>query len=159
MSDQRSIKPDAIADIVQVGLGPVGLTMAALIGQAGRTLSVVERHEGLYGLPRAGHVDHEIMRILQSVDCEGPTLEDSYPTTEYVWVNAEGEILLEFDWGAKGVSGYNSDYMQYQPVLEDALSNRVSHDVNVTLMRGWEAVGLEQHEDHVELTIRRTGAQ
>jgi 2-polyprenyl-6-methoxyphenol hydroxylase-like FAD-dependent oxidoreductase len=96
--------PDEIYDLVQVGMGPVGLTMAALTAQAGHSIAVIERHEGLYGLPRAGHIDHEIVRILQTLDCEGPVLADSYPTLDYVWVNGEGETLLEFDWGAKAVS-------------------------------------------------------
>ncbi len=147
---------DQIEDVIQIGMGPVGLTMAALIGQAGHRISVVERHEGLYGLPRAGHIDHEIVRILQSVDCEGPTLEDSYPTTEYVWVNAAGELLMEFDWGASGISGYNSDYMQYQPVLEAALARRLADDPNVTVMNGWEASGFHDRGDHVEVVVRRT---
>jgi 2-polyprenyl-6-methoxyphenol hydroxylase-like FAD-dependent oxidoreductase len=148
-----------IHDVIQVGLGPVGLTMAALTGQAGHSIAVIERHEGLFGLPRAGHIDHEIVRILQSLDCEGPVLEDSYPTLDYVWVNGEGETLLEFDWGAKAVSGYNSDYMQYQPVLEDALASRVRADPNVTMFCGWEAVAFEEHDDHVEVVIRKTALE
>jgi 2-polyprenyl-6-methoxyphenol hydroxylase-like FAD-dependent oxidoreductase len=130
--------------------------MAALVGQAGHSVTVVERHHGLYGLPRAGHIDHEIVRILQSVGAEGPVLADSYPTLEYVWVNNDGETLLEFDWGAKGISGYNSDYMQYQPVLEDALAGRLREDPNVTLLQGWEAVGFADHGDHVEVTVGKT---
>jgi 2-polyprenyl-6-methoxyphenol hydroxylase-like FAD-dependent oxidoreductase len=145
-----------IYDVVQVGLGPVGLTMAALTAQAGHSVAVIERHEGLYGLPRAGHIDHEIVRILQSLDCEGPVLADSYPTLDYVWVNGEGETLLEFDWGAKAVSGYNSDYMQYQPVLEDALATRVHADPRVEVFSGGEAVAFEEHDDHVEVVIRKT---
>jgi 2-polyprenyl-6-methoxyphenol hydroxylase-like FAD-dependent oxidoreductase len=147
---------DDIQDVIQIGLGPVGLTMAALVGQTGHSITVVERQHGLYGLPRAGHIDHEIVRILQSVDADGPVLADSYPTLEYVWVNAAGETLLEFDWGAKGISGYNSDYMQYQPVLEDALAARIGDDPNVTVMHGWEAVSFAQHADHVEVAVRRT---
>jgi 2-polyprenyl-6-methoxyphenol hydroxylase-like FAD-dependent oxidoreductase len=145
-----------IYDVVQVGLGPVGLTMAALTAQAGHSVAVIERHEGLYGLPRAGHIDHEIVRILQSLDCEGPVLADSYPTLDYVWVNGEGETLLEFDWGAKAVSGYNSDYMQYQPVLEDALASRVRSDPRVEVLAGWEAVAFSEHDDHVEVVVRKT---
>jgi 2-polyprenyl-6-methoxyphenol hydroxylase-like FAD-dependent oxidoreductase len=145
-----------IYDVVQVGLGPVGLTMAALTAQAGHSVAVIERHEGLYGLPRAGHIDHEIVRILQSLDCEGPVLADSYPTLDYVWVNGEGETLLEFDWGAKAVSGYNSDYMQYQPVLEDALASRVRSEPGVEVLAGWEAVAFEERDDHVEVVIRKT---
>jgi 2-polyprenyl-6-methoxyphenol hydroxylase-like FAD-dependent oxidoreductase len=143
-------------DVIQVGLGPVGLTMAALMGQTGRTITVVERHQGLYGLPRAGHIDHEIVRILQSVGAEGPVLEDSYPTLEYVWVNNDGETLLEFDWGAKGISGYNSDFMQYQPVLEDALADRARQAPSVTLLQGWEAVEFRDLGDRVEVVVRRT---
>jgi 2-polyprenyl-6-methoxyphenol hydroxylase-like FAD-dependent oxidoreductase len=147
---------DEIQDVIQIGLGPVGLTMAAVVGQAGHAITVVERHHSLYGLPRAGHIDHEIVRILQSLDAEGPVLEDCYPTLEYVWVNAHGETLLEFDWGAEGVSGYHSDYMQYQPVLEKSLARRLAGDEHVTLLQGWEGVAFADHGDHVEVTVART---
>jgi 2-polyprenyl-6-methoxyphenol hydroxylase-like FAD-dependent oxidoreductase len=144
-----------IHDVVLIGLGPVGLTMAAVLGQAGHTVAAVERHAEFYGLPRAGHVDHEIVRILQSLDVEDPLLADSYPTLEYRWVNATGETLLEFDWGAPGISGHHSHYMQYQPVLEGALAGRVQADPAVAILQGWEAVGFTDHGDHVEVTARR----
>lgn len=147
---------DEIHDVVQIGMRPVGLTMAALVGQAGHTIAVAEKQHALYGLPRAGHIDHEIVRILQSLDCEGPVMEDSYPTLEYVWVNAVGEKLLEFDWGAPGISGWNSDYMQYQPILERALGDRIAGDTRVDVLMGWEAVDFREHEDHVEVVLRRT---
>jgi 2-polyprenyl-6-methoxyphenol hydroxylase-like FAD-dependent oxidoreductase len=147
---------DTIYDVVQVGMGPVGLTMAGVLGQRAARVAVVERHEQLFGLPRAGHVDHEIMRILQSLDAEGPTLADSYPTTEYVWVNAHGDTLLEFDWGVEGISGYHSHYMQYQPVLEEALAGRIRNDPNVTMFNGWEATAFHDRGDHVEVIVNRT---
>jgi 2-polyprenyl-6-methoxyphenol hydroxylase-like FAD-dependent oxidoreductase len=143
-------------DVLQIGMGPCGLMLGALLGQAGHTVAMIERHEALYGLPRAGHIDHEIVRILQSLGCHAPVLEDSYPTLEYTWVNADGETLLEFDWGAQGVSGWHSDYMQYQPVLEAALAERLERDPLVDAFGGWEAVAIRQHDDHVELEVRRT---
>ncbi len=146
---------DEIHDVVQLGLGSVGLTVAAVMGQTDHSVAVVERHENLYGLPRAGHIDHEIVRILQSLGCHEPVLEDSYPTLEYVWVNAGGETLLEFDWGAKGISGWHSDYMQYSPVLEDALADRVRESPNVDAFMGWEFAELHERGDHVEVVIRR----
>jgi 2-polyprenyl-6-methoxyphenol hydroxylase-like FAD-dependent oxidoreductase len=147
---------DEIHDVVQVGLGPVGLTMAALTGQAGHTIAVVERHRSLYGLPRAGHIDHEIMRLFQSLDVHEPVLEDCYPTLEYTWVNADGETLLDFDWGAKGVSGWHSDFMQYQPIFEQALLERIARDPRVELLTGWELLSFIDHGDHVELELGGT---
>src|SRR4051812_13046504 len=147
---------EQIHDVVQIGLGPVGLTMAALVGQSGHTVAVCEKQHDLYGLPRAGHIDHEIVRILQSLDCESPVMEDSYPTLEYTWVNAHGEPLLEFDWGTPGISGWNSDYMQYQPILESALSERIAADPRVEVLMGWQAVDFVEHDDHVEVVVART---
>ena len=59
---------EQVHDVVVVGMGPVGLMMTALVGQAGHSAAVVEKHRGLYGLPRAGHVDHEIMLANQPLD-------------------------------------------------------------------------------------------
>ncbi len=144
----------AMFDVVIVGRGPVGLAMAAMLAQDGHSVAVVERHRDLYGLPRAGHIDHEIVRILQSLGAAGPVLADSYPTTEYVWKNAAGETLLEFDWGAKGISGYNSDYMHFQPIMEQALGDRVAASRLVVEHCGWELTDFRDAGVGVDLTLR-----
>ena len=148
-----------VFDIIIIGRGPVGLTMAATASQLGLSVAIVEKHSDLYGLPRAGHLDHEIVRLLQSIDCAKEMLADSYPTTEYVWVNADGELLLEFDWGEKGISGYNSDYMQFQPVFENAVSKRLDDDPNVTQFLEFEAQDIDDDGDKVTLTIAKTRLQ
>ena len=145
-----------VFDLIIAGRGPVGLIMAATAAQLGMKVAVVERHRDLYALPRAGHLDDEIVRLLQSLNCEKKMLEDSYPTTEYIWVNAEGETLLEFDWGEKGISGYNSDYMQYQPVFEGELSDRIEADKNITQFLQWEAQNINDTGEFVELRIAKT---
>ena len=142
-------------DVIIVGRGPAGLVMAATLAKAGHAVAIVERHRDLYGLPRAGHVDHEIMRILQSLGAVDAVLADSYPTTEYVWKNATGETLLEFDWGAPGISGYNSDYMQFQPIMERALSDRVSASPTVVEYFGWSATAFTQTAADVSVTLER----
>ncbi len=143
-------------DLLIVGRGPVGLALAALGGQLKLNVALIERHRDLYSLPRAGHVDHEIVRLFQSLGVAKPMLDDSYPTTEYVWVNADGETILEFDWGAKGISGYNSDYMQYQPVFETALSEKVSECGSVHQFLGWEAQSIDDDGEWVELRLAKT---
>lgn len=145
-----------IYDLIIIGRGPVGLTAAAVAAQLGMRTAIIERHRDMYKLPRAGHLDHEIVRLLQSVDAAEKMLADSYPTVEYVWVNAAREKLMEFDWGAKGISGYNSDYMQFQPVFETALGARIAASEDVDEYVGWEAQDFAEVGDAVELRIART---
>ncbi len=145
-------------DVVLIGRGPTGLTMAALLGRLGHSVALVERHRDMYGLPRAGHVDHEIVRLLAALDAADAMLEDSYPTVEYTWVSAAGETLLDFDWGAKSISGYNSDFMQFQPLIESALDARLKASPTVEEFTGTECVGFVDRGDHVDVRLRRIAA-
>ena len=147
-------------DVVQVGYGPVGQAMAALLGRRGHRIAVFERQAGLYGLPRVGGVDHEIMRILQSLEVAGEFEARTYPARGFDFLNAAGKTLARLDWNHKGESGWDLRPLVYQPDLEDALDRAVRSQPTVELNQGWEAVHLDQHEDHVELTVeqRDTGA-
>ena len=53
-------------DIAVVGCGPVGAMAANLFGHAGLRTLAIEREAAPYPLPRAVHIDHEMMRIFQS---------------------------------------------------------------------------------------------
>ena len=57
-------------DVVVVGLGPTGATLANLCGQLGLRMLVVERSEQPYPQPRACHLDAEIARVLQDLGFE-----------------------------------------------------------------------------------------
>lgn len=148
---------DALFDIVQVGYGPVGQTMAALLGKQGHRVAVVDRQPQLYTLPRIGGLDHEIMRILQSLGVAGEFEPYAYPVQRFEWLNAEGNSLLEFDWTGEGPGGWSRQYLIYQADLEEALDRHVRSYPNVRLYQGWEAVRLESGKDHAELTARRRG--
>ena len=50
-------------DLAIIGRGPVGLALAALAAQLQLKAVIIEKHRDLYALPRAGHVDHEIVRL------------------------------------------------------------------------------------------------
>ena len=54
-------------DVAIVGYGPVGATLANLLGQAGLSVLVLEREPGVYHQPRAGHCDGEVMRVFQGI--------------------------------------------------------------------------------------------
>ena len=47
------------ADVAIVGFGPVGQALAILLGRAGHEVVCLERHEEIYRMPRAVHIDHD----------------------------------------------------------------------------------------------------
>ncbi|MEU9891493.1 bifunctional 3-(3-hydroxy-phenyl)propionate/3-hydroxycinnamic acid hydroxylase [Sphaerisporangium sp. NPDC051011] len=142
-------------DVVVIGYGPVGQATAALLGGRGHRVAVFERWPSLYGLARAGHVDHEIMRIFQSIGAAEAVERDAHLADRYVFRNAEGETLMAFDYSAQGISGWRSDYIVYQPRVEDALDAAVRACPSVTVHQGWEASDVRQDAEGVEVTVRR----
>ena len=144
-------------DVVVVGYGPVGQTMAALLGRYGHRVAVFERWPRMYAYPRAGHFDHEGMRIFQRVGAAGSVEQSTVNLPEYRILGADGNVLINIDWNAPNPSGWRSDYVVYQPELEAALDAAVRRCPTVDVHQGWEAVGLAQEADHVAVTFREGG--
>lgn len=144
---------EVIYDVVQIGYGPVGQVSAAALGKLGRNVAVFEKFGSLYALPRAGHVDHEIMRGLQSVGAVSKMLEDAFRCAKYGWRNQHGQTLLEIDWDYSGVSGWGSDYLIYQPYVEDALDAAVKRSPTVAVHHGWQAMEIVEHDEFVEVEL------
>ncbi len=52
-------------DVLISGGGPTGIALAILLARRGVRVIVAEKEAEIYALPRAAHLDHESMRILQ----------------------------------------------------------------------------------------------
>jgi 2-polyprenyl-6-methoxyphenol hydroxylase-like FAD-dependent oxidoreductase/catechol 2,3-dioxygenase-like lactoylglutathione lyase family enzyme len=146
--------PELDADVAIVGYGPVGQALSALLGRAGQRVLVFERFNEFYRLPRAVHLDHEIMRLLQALDLADALAEEMVPVRDYQWFGADGELVLHFDVQGLARSGWESDYMFFQPELEVALDRHACRPAGVSVERGWVAEGLEDVGDHARLTLR-----
>jgi 2-polyprenyl-6-methoxyphenol hydroxylase-like FAD-dependent oxidoreductase len=141
-------------DVVVVGFGPVGMTLAALLAQRGVDVLVIERHARRWALPRAGHLDGETMRTFQGLGI-GPDIElIARPMLEWALTTAEHEVLTTIALGESG-SGWKADYLAYQPEFEDILDAR-ARALGVRVHRGDTAVALEQDERRVLLGVRPT---
>jgi 2-polyprenyl-6-methoxyphenol hydroxylase-like FAD-dependent oxidoreductase len=138
-------------DVAIVGYGPVGQTLAALLGAAGHHVEVLERHAEIYPLPRAVHLDHEIMRILQALGVADELAEKMHPIGEYHWFGADGEPIITMHGPRPAPSGWEPDYMFFQPQLEQALDGAVRALPSVRLRRGRLVSGLAQDERGVRV--------
>jgi 2-polyprenyl-6-methoxyphenol hydroxylase-like FAD-dependent oxidoreductase len=149
-----------IVDVLQVGYGPVGQTLASLLGSEGFSMTVLDKHVGLYSVSRAGSIDHEAMRILQRLGIAAELEPKLAPTLAMELRDAAGELVSAVPVAKQSNSGWHGAYQMYQPDLEDALDRRVRTLPNVELLTGWEVVRVEQHDEYVEVESRErsTGA-
>lgn len=149
-----------IYDVIQVGYGPVGQSLALMLGRQRRTVAVIERWKTRYPLPRAVCIDHELFRVL----CANG-LHDSLPSIThggplYQWFNAQWKELLVIDWSRESISGGPEVNFVHQPTLEEALDRAVADQETVETHLGWEAITVEQDDELCRVTLRHvdTGA-
>lgn len=154
MSAPRPAGGDCDFDVAIVGYGPVGQALSALLGRAGHTVAVFERFQDFYRLPRAVHLDHEVMRILQSLDLADVLTEQMVPLHDYHWFGADGELIVRFESPNPSPSGWEPDYMFFQPDLERAIDAHAVVPSGVFVQRGWTAEEIAQVGDRVQLTVR-----
>ncbi|HTF35827.1 MAG TPA: bifunctional 3-(3-hydroxy-phenyl)propionate/3-hydroxycinnamic acid hydroxylase [Myxococcota bacterium] len=141
-------------DVAIVGYGPVGQTLAILLGERGANVGVFEKQAAPYPMPRAVHFDHEIGRILQAAGIADDLVGRTEPAPIYEWRNAAGETLLRFgrDTGTS-LSGWPESNMFAQPELEALLDARARSLSSVTVVRGCEVVAVRPGSEEVELGV------
>ncbi len=126
-------------DILIAGGGPTGVTLAILLANRGVNVIVVEKEPDIYPLPRAAHIDHECMRILQEAGVADEVIATSRRAARYDFLSAKGEVLLRFDGSDQiGAGGWPAANMIHQPTVEAALRNVLDRFANATLKRSWE---------------------
>lgn len=130
-------------DVAVVGGGPTGLTLAIQLAQHGHQVLVVERHTEHYPLPRAVVFDSETARGLAACGIADRFDEIREIGDDYVWLDAEGELLLRLPAREVGESGWPDSNMMSQPVLEQALAARAEQLPTLTFRRGATVLGLE----------------
>lgn len=144
-------------DVIIVGYGPVGAMLAALLGERGRKVLVVERDTSIYPLPRAVHMDHEVFRLLSLVRADRAVAQISRPTVSYDFETATGELLMGFaPPDACAPTGYPWSNIFHQPTLERALRDQVACFPNVDVRLGTEFISYDDsNEDEVSVTLNK----
>ncbi len=149
---RRSADATRTYDLAIVGYGPTGMTLAALVGQQGHDVLVLEKHAGLYNLPRAACFDDEIMRTFQKLGLVDEMLPGSVAQPSYEWVNGAGDLLLELKYENPARAGWAALYMMYQPHIETVLDRHCKSLPSVEVRHGVTVDGLDPGNEGVTLT-------
>jgi 2-polyprenyl-6-methoxyphenol hydroxylase-like FAD-dependent oxidoreductase len=143
-------------DVAIIGYGPTGMTLAALLGQLGHRVVVLERYTELYNLPRAACFDDEVMRTFQKLGLVEEISRGAEVQRGYEWINAAGEILVDFEYDNPAAGGWAALYMMFQPYIEAVLDRHDKALPNVDIRQGVTVSAIEQ--DGEAVTLRGTGA-
>lgn len=114
-------------DVAIIGLGPVGATLANLLGMLGVRTRVLEREAASYHLPRAVNFDDEIMRVFDTIGLGGEVAAKIIPSPGMRFVDRQGHLLL--DWRRPPVvtdQGYFPSFRFHQPDLEETLRQGIA---------------------------------
>lgn len=146
-----------LVDVAVIGMGPVGATLANLLGRYGLSVAVLEREGAPYPLPRAVHFDAECMRVFDAIGVSAEVAGDCRVSTGMKFVNAEGQLLV--DWPRPedvGPQGWHSSYRFHQPDLERTLRQCLASQPNVTVRTRCEVYALEPCATHVTVRFEDT---
>lgn len=147
-------------DVVIIGCGPVGALAANLLARNGLSVMVLERETVLHPLPRAVHLDHEMLRLFQSAGVIDRVLPDMHETDGHLHVGADGGVIRYMGTvGAPRPFGWANDYFFYQPELEAHLRQGFAGCAQVQLRLGASVTGLAQDAESVTVRYTAEGAE
>ena len=138
--------PSAV-DVLVIGYGPVGATIANLLARHGVNVMVVDKATGLSMAPRAIALDNEALRILQWA---GITERD-FDTIAIPHVRMRSPLLGEFARvnTLGSLDGHPKLVTFYQPDLERCLRNRLQKFDSAYVALGTELTACRSDQDQV----------
>lgn len=156
---------DIDTDVLVVGAGPAGLTMAALLATYGVDAVTVTKYAGVAHSPRAHITNQRTMEVFRDLGIEEAVREVAVPNElmgNNVWATsfAGQEIARLLTWGSGPQR--RADYEEASP---SAMCNIPQHIMEPVLLRGAleagadirmssEVVAVEQDEAGVRATVR-----
>jgi 3-(3-hydroxy-phenyl)propionate hydroxylase len=141
-------------DVVVVGFGPVGVTLSGMLARRGVRVLAIERDTDIFPLPRAAHLDAEVMRILQDLGCADRVAPALTANKGMDFLTADRQVLLSMRSGTGPTrSGWSPSSFFHQPGLEVPMREAaVAHGAEVRL--GTEVASITDHGDHVLVELQ-----
>jgi 3-(3-hydroxy-phenyl)propionate hydroxylase len=140
-------------DVVIVGAGPAGVTLANLLGSYGISVFVMDSEPEILAEPRAVGIDDEALRTLQSFGMAETVLESAVRNAPIRYFDSKERILAHVAPSGRPF-GWPRRNLFFQPNLEAVLRESLARFETVELHTSCEATGLEQDNDGVLITAR-----
>ncbi len=148
-------QPSLDADVLIVGAGPVGLTIANTLGLYGVSVLVVEKLDRIIDFPRAIGIDDESLRTLQATGLAGEVQAHITPDHWMRFVTASGRCFAsieprtdEFGWSRRNAF--------IQPQIDRILFQGLARFAHVQVLLGHEVASVAQ--DAAGVTLQLQGA-
>ena len=141
-------------DVVIVGFGPTGGTLANLLALQGFSILIIEKEKSFYPLPRAVHFDDEIMRVFQTIGITDKFLKHTIINKGTKFVNSKNRVVL--DWPRPRSiteNGWYPSYRFHQPDLERKLRRRLKDFKKVSIMQNTKVNSLKEEKNLVKMCI------
>ncbi|WP_372732669.1 bifunctional 3-(3-hydroxy-phenyl)propionate/3-hydroxycinnamic acid hydroxylase [Novosphingobium sp.] len=139
-------------DVAIIGMGPVGATIACLLGREGIKVRIVDREAAIFDKPRAIVLDHEVLRTLQFCGLPQSFFDSVSPHTGTDFIGQQGQLIKLFDPKAPPFEmGWPPNVMFIQPELELALAQAMASNAFITTERCFNVTTIDQDASGVRV--------
>ena len=139
-------------EVLIVGAGPCGITLANLLGTYGVPALVIDADAGIYPFPRAVGIDDESLRTFQSAGVVDALLADIIQNTPIRYYTSWGRLIAHVEPSVRPF-GWPRRNTFLQPLLEATLRDSAQRHTSVTLETDWRLTGYQQDEDGVSADV------
>ena len=141
---------DGLYDVLILGYGPVGATLANLLGQEGHRVAVAEMHPEVFDKPRAVNLDQEALRLFQRIGLAEQISHGCVPHCGTNFLGVDGELIKAiYSAPPPYPLGWPANLMFIQPEAERLLRERVETLDSVDVRLEHTAIAFEQTRDVV----------
>ena len=141
-------------DVVIVGFGPTGGTLANLLALHGFSILVLEKEKSFYPLPRAVHFDDEVMRVFETIGITNTFLKYTIINKGTKFVDKKNRVIL--DWPRPREITENGWYPSYrfnQPDLERELRKKLKSYKKVEIRQSSNVKKIINKKNEVNITF------
>jgi len=141
-------------DVVIVGFGPTGGTLANLLALHGFSILVLEKEKSFYPLPRAVHFDDEVMRVFETIGITDTFLKHTIINKGTKFVDKKNRVIL--DWPRPREITENGWYPSYrfnQPDLERELRKKLKSYKKVAIKQSSSVKKIKNNKNDVDITF------